>query len=34
MVDLHDLRNAAEKLRLWAKEVRRENMPVPSLIKT
>ena len=29
MADVVKLRNAAEKLRLWAQEVRRENMPAP-----
>jgi hypothetical protein len=29
MADIIELRNAAEKLRLWAKEVRSENMPAP-----
>ena len=29
MADIVELRNAAETLRLWAKEVRRENMPAP-----
>jgi hypothetical protein len=29
MPDIVELRSAAERLRLWAREIRRENMPSP-----